>query len=153
MLPPLARVYLDSNILIHVLNAHPLQIAHIEALISLIERRQNLWATSELTIAEVLTKPMSTGDEKQQVVFEKMFDSPELSLLPVSRNLLVSVARLRGQLGIKLPDAIHVAAAVAFEAKHFLTEDRGISVPEGIQLLRLSDLTNQGSGRPEATRL
>ena len=77
--------------------------------------------------------------------YERIFDSPELSVLAITRSVLIEAARLRGELKIKLPDAIHVSTAQTFDAQYLLTEDLGIRVPAEMQIIRLSALSNDDS--------
>jgi predicted nucleic acid-binding protein len=44
---------------------------------------------------------------------------------------------LRAQLKLRLPDAIHVATAVATGCSILLSNDRRLKVPDGVQALRL----------------
>jgi predicted nucleic acid-binding protein len=65
--------------------------------------------------------------------------NPEfISLEPVSLALIKRAAVLGAELNIKLIDAIHVATAEALGCEVFLTNDRGILAPAGIELRYLS---------------
>ncbi|MBL8907199.1 MAG: PIN domain-containing protein [Rhizobiales bacterium] len=61
---------------------------------------------------------------------------PELPVLPIDRAVLLNASRLRSELGNKLPDAIHVATALAEDCDRFVTSDKGIALPSGIDLAR-----------------
>ena len=145
MLPHRARVYLDANILIHILNSHQENAAHIAVLVRLIVQQHIVLATSELSIAEVLVRPLASGNHEQRSEYERIFNSAELSVLPINRAILIEAARLRGELKIKLPDVIHVSTASAFAAMYLLTEDLGIRVPSGMQIIRLATLSRENS--------
>ena len=60
-----------------------------------------------------------------------------LAMVPVSRTILIDAARLRANSGLRLPDAIHVATAVAAGCPIFLSNDRRLKVPDVLQLLAL----------------
>ena len=60
-----------------------------------------------------------------------------LSVLPVERTILIEAARLQAQLTLRLPDAIHVATAVAAGCSTLLSNDRRLRVPADLKLLRL----------------
>ena len=79
-----------------------------------------------LTIAELLVKPLRelTSAEVMETrhAIEQM---PRLSILPIDTALAVEAARIRATTGLKLPDAVHLAAAVAGGAQAFLTNDAG----------------------------
>ncbi len=79
-----------------------------------------------LTIAELLVKPLrelrSAEVMETRHAIEQM---PRLSVLPIDTALAVEAARIRATTGLKLPDAVHLAAAVAGGAQAFLTNDAG----------------------------
>ena len=138
--PNRARAYLDANILIHVIEGHPILMAAIESLVQLIESQHLIVATSELSLVELLAKPLSVGNLGLAAEYEAMLSTnPELSVLPISRSILIEGAKLRGRLSLRTPDALHVATAAMFDSTYFVTEDRRIRVPDGIQLIRLKE--------------
>jgi predicted nucleic acid-binding protein len=57
--------------------------------------------------------------------------------MPVERAILLRAARLRCELHLKLPDAIHVASAVAAGCDLFLSNDHRLRVPDGMALTRI----------------
>jgi predicted nucleic acid-binding protein len=58
-----------------------------------------------------------------------------LTVGPVTREILIEAARLRGLSRIKLPDAIHAATALQKGCSSFLTNDDRLKI-EGIEVLR-----------------
>lgn len=126
MAPPL-RFYVDTNVVIAIVEATsilvPVQVAFVEG----IERSRIKAFTSELTLAECLVKPMADRNADTVAAYLTFLDGrPELPVLPVSRAILLEAARLRAETGIKLPDAIHMATASAANCDVFLTNDRGV---------------------------
>lgn len=123
---PFGRIYLDSNIFI---SAHDESGDVARLLLEMLEaapaHRRAAFATSELTLAEVLVRAMRRGDEMSVREFRTMLlPSDWLDLQSVSRTVLISSAHLRAQhQALKLPDAIHVASAFACECTHFLSAD------------------------------
>lgn len=94
--------------------------------------------TSELTLAEVLIKPLETGrDDVVAIDGELLQSSAHLSVVPIDRAILASAARHRASLGIKLPDAIHVATAIAIGCDVLLSNDQKLRVPDEIELRAL----------------
>lgn len=57
----------------------------------------------------------------------------------MSGDILIQAGILRGKTGMKTPDAIHVATAIASKCKIFLTNDRRIKMPKGLDKVLLSD--------------
>jgi predicted nucleic acid-binding protein len=58
-------------------------------------------------------------------------------VLSVERTILIEAARLQARLVLRLPDAIHVATAVAAGCDVVLSNDRRLRVPAGMVLRRL----------------
>jgi len=123
---PFGKIYLDSNIFISA-HSEGGDVAHL--LLKMLEtapmRGGAAFATSELTLAEVLVRPMRGNDEvSARELGMMLLPSGWLDVQSVSRSVLVSSARLRGQhRALKLPDAIHVASAFAGGCTHFLSAD------------------------------
>ena len=121
------RIYLDTNIFIAAFERRDASSDCLrDFLRGLGAGTQQVFCTSELTLSELLVIPLREGNEVlshdyQQVVSE---ENSWLDVLPVTRATLVEAARLRaGTNRMKLPDAIHAAAAVGSGCTHFLSED------------------------------
>lgn len=63
-----------------------------------------------------------------------------LKVKSVSRNILINSAGTRNKLGLKLPDAIHMATSIDQECKTFITNDRKLKAPEGMERIYIKDL-------------
>ena len=134
-----ARVYLDANVFIYAVEHSPEHAAFLDGLFDLLEAGEVVAVTSELTLAEVLAKPFEEGRTDLARLYEEMVASSAwLSVMPVERAILVSAARLGPELGLKLPDAIHVASAAASGCATFLSNDRRLRMPDGITLTGLA---------------
>jgi predicted nucleic acid-binding protein len=98
---------------------------------------------SELIIAELLTKPMETGDAELCDAYEALFESSSsIETFPINRQVLVQAARLRSTVkSLGMPDAIHVATAKLHDCIAFVTADRRLSIPNGIRAINLDALT------------
>jgi predicted nucleic acid-binding protein len=132
------KVYLDTNVFIYAVEAVAEYEHVIEALFGLIEDAEVAAFTSELTLAESLAKPFEAGRHDIVGVYEEMLSpSSWLSVLSVERTILIEAARLQARLVLRLPDAIHVATAVAAGCDVVLSNDRRLRVPAGMVLRRL----------------
>jgi predicted nucleic acid-binding protein len=60
-----------------------------------------------------------------------------LAVVPIERSILIEAAKLRAQLKLRLPDAIHIATAIATDCPTVLSNDRRLQAPPGVKLLRL----------------
>lgn len=118
------KIYLDTNIFIYAIEAYPDYLAALEDLFESADMRNLAIVTSELTLAEVLVKPLEDGDlEKQQAYCEALQSSEHLTIASVSRDVLIEAAKVRATQKLKLPDAIHLATAVQYQCSTFLTND------------------------------
>jgi predicted nucleic acid-binding protein len=132
------KVYLDTNIFIYAVEAVVQYATAVNALFDLIEGGQIEAVTSELTLAEVLAKPFEAGRHDIAQVYETMLSpSSWLSVVPVERAILVEAARMQAVMTLRLPDAIHVATALAAGCDSLLSNDQKMKVPSDLALVRL----------------
>jgi len=132
------RLYLDANVFIYVVEGSPEHDAFLGGLLDLLGTGDTTAVTSELTLAEVLAKPFEENRTDLADIYEEMVaPSAWLDMVPVNRAVLLRAARLRAELKLRLPDAIHVASAVAAGCELFLSNDYRLKVPAGVALVRL----------------
>lgn len=137
------RVYLDTNIWIYALEGYPTFIQDLNELFQSIDQGNLSAVTSELSLAEVLVKPFQSQNLTQQATYKQVISSsPNLSVISVSRDILVEAARLRGSVNIKLPDAIHAATALLTQCSTFLTNDQRFGQVPGLSVVLLSQISS-----------
>jgi len=83
------------------------------------------FAVTAITIAEVLTGPLQSGDEALAERYQRTLES--WHVVDLTSDLAQSAARLRASLHLKWPDAIQVASALAINADALVTYDRDFS--------------------------
>lgn len=104
--------------------------------------------TSELTIAEVLSfraKELS-GSERSllRAIYEEvLINQRAIALCPVSREHMFISADLSATQSakVRLPDRLHLAAAIDSGATHFVSLDQRINPPAPIQKIGLDEAT------------
>ena len=131
-------IYLDTNVIVYAVEGFDEHQAFLNALFQLFDAGAAFALTSELTLAEALVRPLQIG--RQDVVdlyLDLLQGSERLKVLPIDRPILIDAARQRAALGIRLPDAIHVATAVAGACEVFLSNDRRLRLPGGLMLQSL----------------
>jgi predicted nucleic acid-binding protein len=69
-----------------------------------------------------------------------LLDTENLETLPVSPEIADQAARIRALYGVKIPDSIQLAAALAANATAFLTNDSAIKSIHGLEILVLDKL-------------
>jgi predicted nucleic acid-binding protein len=123
------RVYLDTNVFI-MLSEKTLRLQQL--LVEMISAqpigKPPIFATSELTLSELLVKPYQNGDDRLIDGYESLILNSEwLDVRPVDRGVLYFAAVIRAQYHhLKLPDAIHISSAIGQHCSHLLTDDHGI---------------------------
>ena len=133
----LPRVYLDANVFITAFEHAGARSDHAWWILDAVEGGEILGATSEITLAEVLVRPVERGATDLASAYDRMIVSgPNFEVLPVRRDVLIRAAEIRAsRTSVKLPDAVHIASAMAMDCTFFVTEDRRLKVPEGIELV------------------
>ncbi len=135
------RVYLDTNIFIYAIEGYPDFVDELNQLFDNIDAGNLRAFTSELTLAEVLVRPLIDGNLEIQSVYQQALQSSEvLEVVAVSWHVLIEVARLRAVANLRLPDAIHGATAILSGCETFLTNDRRLTALPGIEVVVLSEV-------------
>lgn len=136
------RFYLDTNIFIYAVEAHPEYVETLTRLFEDIEDGVTQAVTSELSLAEALVKPLADGNAKAVRAFERALQSAGcFKVHPVSREVLREAARMRAATSLKLPDAIHAATAHLTHCTVFLTNDDRLKRIKSLQVETLSDFS------------
>ena len=124
---PFGAIYLDTNVFVIGFEAK----GEVSELLSQIfnkidERRDARLVTSEPTLSELLGRPIRENDEFTVAQYEGLISPGTwLEVFPMARRALTAAATLRAQsLGLKLPDAIHIATIRANDSR-VLTGDLG----------------------------
>lgn len=135
------RIYLDTNVLIYFVEGNEAYADVLRDVFRAIEGGSVVAVTSELTLAEVLVKPMAEGKAAIASIYRALLSGDAaIGMLAVDRSVLISAAEIRAKYGGRLFDAIHVASAVKAGCDVFLTQDLRISPPDGLRRLRLSEV-------------
>lgn len=138
------RVYFDSNIFIYAMETDGDAGILPRRWLMHVEHGRVHAVTSELTMAEVLPHPLAAGDTKAVDAYHRLLrQRPALTVSPVDRIVILKASDLRARSKVSLPDALHVATAIAAGCMNFLTEDERLQVPEHVAKLRLADLPAQ----------
>ena len=96
--------------------------------------------TSTITLAEILAKPLA--EKKYGLVEEIKFTLKSFSsvaMFAIDEKLAEAAALVRARHGIRLPDALQVAAAIQGEATLFITNDKRLQKIDAFEVLVLSD--------------
>lgn len=129
------RIYLDANVFIYAVEGYPKYLGLCSEILSGIQSGAFRGLTSELTLAEVLVRPLREGASEVVAVYEELLQSrTSFDVIPVTRALLRRSSEIRALLGCRLPDALHAATAEAGSADVLLTADQGFKVPGALSV-------------------
>jgi predicted nucleic acid-binding protein len=132
-LPSGSLVLMDSAPIIHYLEEHP-KFAKVFA--PLFERHATgdlHFAVTTISIAEVLTGPLQSGNEELTERYRAILES--WHVVDLTSGLAANAARLRATLRLKLPDAVQAASAFAVNADALVTHDRDFSRVRSLTVL------------------
>jgi predicted nucleic acid-binding protein len=123
---PQERIYaLDTVTLVYFLERHPDFYRQAKTLFQRIEAGEISAVFSWLVFAELLV-PAFRFEEKlrAQKIVRLLSNFPNLTVIPLTTKISTAAARLRASFGLRTPDAIHAATAMASDAKGFITNHR-----------------------------
>jgi predicted nucleic acid-binding protein len=121
-LPASGQVYVDANAVIYAIERIEPYRTLLEPLWQAAHAGSLAIITSKLTWLETLTKPLRDQDAQLEGLFRAFLTARETTLLPATLPLWEQAARLRG-LGLKTPDALHTATALAHNCTLFISND------------------------------
>jgi predicted nucleic acid-binding protein len=143
--PPVTerRVYLDSNVFIAAMESPGAHSDHAWWIINAIEESQIVGVTSEITLAEILVKPIELGDRDLAAAYEQMImPGVNFEVLQVRREILIGAAQMRARRSsMRLPDAIHISTALASRCSHFVSDDQRLHSIESLKTLGVNPFT------------
>ena len=112
----------------------------LEPAFGLLEQQALRAVTSTITLAEILTKPLSENNFglADEIKFTlKTFAT--LSMVAIDEKLAEAAALIRARHGFRLPDALQIAVAIEGEATLYITNDSRLKKIDAIEVLILSD--------------
>lgn len=153
------RVYLDSCIWIAVIQGDAIA-ERVKALLEKIDRGDFALVESVVILNEVLKGPKSPpdsldGDSGRTLAdIRGMFESPKVVLGDVSLPVARLAHSYQIKFGLKSVDAIHLATAVKYQCRFFISYDKGferVDLPD-IQIVGRSELDSTGMQLPWESR-
>lgn len=126
-------VYLDANIVIYIVEQHPLWGPKAEARMAQLRAGGDQIAISDVHRLECLVGPLILNDPKALADYLAFFSDPGVITVPLTAPAWERAARIRALHNLKPLDALHLAAAAEHGCGRFLTNDA--------QLIRFPDIT------------
>jgi predicted nucleic acid-binding protein len=137
----MSRIFFDTNLFIYLLEDSGVRGSKVSGIVERISGRRDELLTSTLTLAEVLVKPLSVGDRVWADRYEKLLNTPGVSLLTFDRAAARIYAQLRQDKTMRPPDAIQLSCAASAKCDLFITNDERLSrkIVPGIQFITSLD--------------
>lgn len=141
VLPASGNVYLDADGFIYSIERIDPYWSTLDTLWQTVSTRQITVVTSELTLLEVLVKPLKVGDATTATLFRTVLQhTPEVRMLPINQPILEEAAKLRATLGLRTPDAIHIATALLHGCALLVTNDSAFRRIPDLPIVVLNEL-------------
>ena len=128
-----SSVYVDTNVIVYMVEGNKAFSAGIERMISAIEESNSLLCTGEIAVAECLYKPYKEGASELALKYHRLFSSGDIQVIPLSSDIIEQSARYGGGIGLKLVDAFNYFSALSAGCQYFITNDRRL--PSGEELI------------------
>lgn len=135
-----ARVYFDVNPIIYFIEQNTQFAEAVTPIFEMIGDGSIVAFTSELSLTEVLIKPIR--DNRIQVIqtHKELLLDPELfTLISLNQDTFLLAAELGGKLSMRTQDAIHMACAIESKCKYFITNDKGIKSNAEVTVVQIGD--------------
>ena len=140
-LDSITHVGIDTSPFIYLIEAHPLYLPLVAPLFERVEKGEISAVTSAITVAEVTVLPLRQQRyELREQYLNLLLNNRNLDIVTVDIQMAQAAAELRAQFGVRLPDAIQVAAAIITNCEIFITNDRSLKQITAVQVLVLDDL-------------
>ena len=144
-LPSSGPIYLDTSGFIYSVERIEPYCTLLDPIWRQAQAGQFVIVSSELVVLETLVKPLREGDTVLEQLFRALLHAREVKLLPATRALWEHAARIRARTGLKTPDALHVATALAAGSTLCITNDHDFRRVEGLPIIVLEDLLRKES--------
>lgn len=133
-------VALDTCIFIYFAEDHPRFGRPLNELFAAVDVGELAAVTSAVTLLEVLVAPLRQGNSTLADEYEGLLTRGRgLRMRSLDAPLLRAAAHLRAATGVRVPDALQLAAGLAESCTAFLTNDRRLPEIGGMKILQLGD--------------
>jgi len=135
------KVFLDTSPVVYYVEDVPAFAEVVQGVFALIREGQIQGITSPVTLAECVTLPIRLGQiELRQRFTDLLTDTDGILLVNIDISVAQRAAELRIQYGLKLPDALQIAVAIAAGCEAFLTNDFTLKRVTELRVLLLVEL-------------
>jgi len=116
---------LDTMVFSYHLSGHPGYTPLTSTILRAVESGAVAGLTTTITLAELLTRPAQAKDLRALRDYELYLTNfPNLTLVPLDAAMAREAALVRAATGLRMPDAVQIAAARINGADTMVTNDR-----------------------------
>ena len=131
---------LDTVAFIHLIERHPVFLPLVKPLFEEADAGKRELVTSAVTLLEVLVVPYREGNRPLAQRYEELLTRGRgLRLVDLDRDLLRAGALLRARYGVRSPDALQMATALATGCGALVTNDRRLLSIPSLRILQIGD--------------
>ena len=136
------KIGLDTSVFMYAVEAHPKYAGPAESVLSWIESPRGKGVTSTLTMLEVLVQPYRQADlDRVDRFYALLATYPHLEWVAPGLEIADLAAQLRAEHGLRTPDAIQAATALACGATGFVCNDPIFRRVTGLEVALLDQVT------------
>lgn len=136
----ITHVGIDSSPFIYLIEAHPLYLPLVTPLFERVDAGEINAVTSTITVAEVTVLPLRQQKYNLHEQYLKLLlNNRNLEVVSVDVQVAQTAAELRSKYGVRLPDAIQLAAAILAKCDMFVTNDCALKQIAEMPILVLDD--------------
>ena len=134
------RVYLDSNILIYLLENAPQWGAPARSLLAACASGQLDVVVGDAVVAEVMVGAYRSGSDRLLSQTTALFSDGPMTVVAHDRGVFLEAARIRASVGGHLTDALHVATAIAADCDAVVSQDSRMPRIPAMPVLRVDEI-------------
>lgn len=131
-------VAVDTACFIYFIEGHPQYAPLLRPLFAAADVGALALVTTAITLLEVLVVPLRAGDEALASRYERLLTQGRgITLVETGAAQARLAAQLRARTGIRVPDALQLAAALSAGCTAFVTNDRALPSLPGLPVAQL----------------
>ncbi len=131
-------VAVDTACFIYIIEGHPHYAPLLRPLFVAADRGALALVTTAITLLEVLVVPYRAEDDGLASRYERLLTQGRgITLVEAGVSQARLAAQLRARTGIRVPDALQLAAALSAGCTAFVTNDRALPSLPGLPVVQL----------------
>jgi predicted nucleic acid-binding protein len=135
------RIALDANAFIYLFEAGGPLARATAAIVDVAESGRISIVVSSLALAEIGVGPVAADDATMAERYgQALCETRGLDVVPLTANIALDVAVIRGRDHIEIADAVHLATARHAGASAIVTNDERMRPVSRLEVVRLADL-------------